>query len=202
MLEQVTNKLWTLSAPTITGTGSGGWSSLSGTGYNPAGNTMEYWFGLCGASQYTNHTTGGPPQTPPGVTNPSTAQPALGSPYCTGAQEQDAIAPGGSLTFNFSLADTTTGTKTFYVYAHGANGGGWANLKTITVNSTSETASAKFYSVAQGSTDASCSTSQTVAANTVAVKRRNPRTASSMRSRTRAPACRTSARSMSICRRV
>ncbi len=172
VLEQTTSNAWTLSAPTFSGTGSAGWSSLSGTGYNLAGNTMEYWFGVC-ANQYTNHTTAGPPQPPTNPSYPTTAQPPLGA-GCTAAQEQDAIAQGGSLTVNFNLANSSTGTQTFYVYAHGANGGGWANLKTVTVNSVTESASAEFFSAAQGATDASCSNSSNVPTNSVAQVAKSP----------------------------
>jgi len=176
VIEQTTNKNWTLSAPSITGTGGSNWTATtSGTGYNPAGNTMEYWFTLNGCS-ITPTAANGPPQAPPNPTNPAAAQTQLtgGAAYCTAAQEKNAIAAGGSLTFNFSLADTTTGTKTFYVYAHGANGGGWSNPKTVTVNSTSETASVQFFSAAQGATDASCSTTSNVPANTVATVAKSP----------------------------
>src|SRR5208337_4670304 len=100
VIEQTTSSGWTLTVPSITGTGSPGWSSLSGTGYNVVGNNVEYWFGLCG-NQYTNHATAGPPQTPPSPTNPTIAQTALGV-ACTAPQEQNAIAAGGSMTFNFT----------------------------------------------------------------------------------------------------
>lgn len=172
VLEEVTSNAWNLTAPTFSGTGSAGWASLSGTGYNVAGNDLEYWFGVC-ANQYTNHATAGPPQPPTAPTNPTTAQTALGA-TCTAAQEQDAVAPGGSLTINFTLANTTTGTQTFYLYAHGANGGGWSSPKTITVTSSNKTASTKFYSVASGATDASCATTSNVATNTVASVSKSP----------------------------
>jgi hypothetical protein len=172
VLEQATSNAWNLTLPTFSGTGSGGWANLSTTGYNVAGNDLEYWFGVC-ANQYTNHTTAGPPQPPTAPTNPTTAQTALGA-ACTAAQEQDAVAPGGALTINFTLADTATGTQTFYLYAHGANGGGWSAPKTITVTSSNKTASAKFYSVASGATDASCNTSSNVATNTVASVSKSP----------------------------
>ena len=171
VIEQTTSNAWNLTAPSITGTTSTGWTAPSGIGYKPGGTAMEYWFTACGVTNY-NVNAAGPPQTPPGVTNPSTAQTALTPASC--ANSKNAIAPGGSLTFNFTLADNTTGTKTFFVFAHGANGGGWANLKTITVTSSPETGSAKFFSVAQGATDASCSTTSNVAANTVATVAKSP----------------------------
>jgi hypothetical protein len=172
VLEQATSNAWNLTAPTFSGTGSGGWTSLSGTGYNVAGNDLEYWFGVC-ANQYTNHTSAGPPQPPTAPTNPTSAQTALGA-ACTAAQEQDAIAAGGTLTINFTLANITTGTQTFYLYAHGANGGGWSAPKTVTVTSSNKTASVKFYSVKQGATDASCATASNVATNTVATVSKSP----------------------------
>jgi len=172
VLEEATSNGWTLTAPSFSGTGSAGWSNLSGTGYNVAGSSMEYWFGVC-TNQYTNHTTAGPPQSPPSPTNPTTAQTALGA-GCTAAQEEDAVAAGGSMTINFTLANTATGTQTFYLYAHGANGGGWSAPKTITVTSSSKTASTKLYSVAQGSTDASCDTTSNVSTNTVAQVAKSP----------------------------
>jgi hypothetical protein len=172
VLEEVTSNAWNLAAPTFSGTGSTGWANLSGTGYDIVGNDSEYWFGVC-ANQYTNHTTAGPPQPPTAPTNPTTAQTALGA-ACTAAQEQDAIAAGGTLTINFTLTNTTTGTQTFYLYAHGANGGGWSAPKTVTVTSSSKTASVKFYSVASGATDASCDTTSNVATNAVAQVSKSP----------------------------
>lgn len=169
VLEQVTSKTWNLTAPSFTGTGSAGWANLSGVGYNPAGNDLIYWFGVC-AAQY--NVAAIPPQVPPSPVNPTTQQPAVGA--CTAAQEQDAVAPGGLLNINFTLANTTTGTQTFYLYAHGANGGGWSSPKTLTVTSTAETGSAKFFSVNQGATDASCKTTSNVPINTVATVAKSP----------------------------
>ncbi|HEX8805375.1 MAG TPA: hypothetical protein VF741_00445 [Candidatus Aquilonibacter sp.] len=164
VIEQLTSTGWTVNGtPTFSGTGSSQWSNLSGTGYSPATNELEYWFGLC-AGQYV--TGGGPPQTPPNPTNPAAQQTALGA--CTAAQEQDAIAAGGSLTINFTLNDTATGTQTFYVYAHGANGGGWSAPKTVTISSAAKSATEKFFSVAAGSADSSCSKTSNVSTNTVA----------------------------------
>ncbi len=78
------------------------------------------------------------------------------------------------MTFNFTLANTTTGTQTFYLYAHGANGGGWSAPKVVTVTSSAETANAKFFSVKQGATDASCVTTSNVSTNTVAMVAKSP----------------------------
>jgi hypothetical protein len=163
VVEQTTNSGWTLSAPSVTGPT--GWGSISGTGVSPGGAALEYWFGCDTATTITS-TTGGPPQTPPTVTNPTANVAAPGGTICS--NENNALAAGESATLNFTLKDTTTGTQTFYVYAHGANGGGWSAPKTVTVNSSSETASAKLYSVAAGATDASCSTADNVATNSVA----------------------------------
>ena len=178
VIEQATNKNWTLSASSITsGTGSANWTgAASGTGYNPSGgNTLEYWFTLNGCS-ITPSAANGPPQPPSGPTNPTTAQTQLtgAGTYCTAAEEKSAIAPGDSMTFNFTLANTTTGTQTFYVYAHGANGGGWSAPKVVTVNASTETAAVKFFSWGQGGTDASCKTTSNVAANTVATVSKPP----------------------------
>ncbi|MGB6985336.1 MAG: hypothetical protein WBD74_05080 [Candidatus Aquilonibacter sp.] len=165
VIEQMTNKLWTVSGtPTFAGTASTLWTNLSGTGYNTTGNNMEYWFGVC-TNQYTNHTTAGPPQTPPNPTSPTAQQPTLGA-QCTAAQEQDAVASGNTLTINFNLVNTTTGTQTFYVYAHGANGGGWSQPKTVTVSASNKSASAKFFSTSAGSTD-NCPTTSNINTNTV-----------------------------------
>jgi hypothetical protein len=168
VIQQATNSGWAVSGtPTFSGTGSAGWNSL-GTWNGLGGNTLEYWFGVC-TNLYNNHTTAYPPQTPPNVTSPTTLQPALANAgaYCTGAQEADAIAAGGTLTINFNLTNTTTGTQTFYVYAHGANGGGWSQPKTVTVTSTNKSASARFFSYGAGSTDATCPTTSNVPTNTV-----------------------------------
>ena len=174
VLEQTTSSGWTLTAPSFSGTGYAGWSNLSGTGYNVAGNDLEYYFGVCNYT-YTNRATGAdpPPQPPTAPTYP-TGYPTLSGTLCTPAQESDAIAAGGMLTINFTLANTTTGTQTFYLYAHGANGGGWSAPKTVTVTSSSKTASVKFYSVAQGSTDASCAATSNVSTNTVATVSKSP----------------------------
>ncbi|HTV92803.1 MAG TPA: hypothetical protein VMG98_08820 [Verrucomicrobiae bacterium] len=172
VLEQATSSGWTISGtPTITGTNTGDWANLSGTGYNVTGNDMEYWFGIC-SNQYTNHLTAGPPQPPTAPVNPTAAQTVLGA-ACT-ADEVDAIAPGESLTINFALVNTTTGTQTFYLYAHGANGGGWSAPKTVTVTSSNKTASVKFYSVLQGATDASCDATSNVSTNTVTQVSKSP----------------------------
>jgi len=162
VLEQLSSTGWTVNGtPTYSTTG---WSMISpAAGFSPGTNELEYWFGVCTA-QYT--TGGAPPQQPPSPTNPTTKQTQLGA--CTTTQEENALAPGGSQTINFTLNDTATGTQTFYLYAHGANGGGWSAPKTVTVTSESKSATAKFFSVAAGSSDTNCSTTSNIATNTVA----------------------------------
>jgi hypothetical protein len=170
VIEQLTSSGWTMSAPSVTGVTN--WSNITtpAAGYNVAGNDMEYWFGIC-SNEFSTNALAEPPQAPPNPTNPTAPQ-ATPGPIC--ANEIDAIPAGGSATINFTLANATTGTQTFYVYAHGANGGGWSAPKTVTVASSSKTASAKFFSVSQGETDASCSKTSNVAANTVATVSKSP----------------------------
>jgi hypothetical protein len=174
VVEQATNSAWTINgAPTVTGPA--GWKYW--TTQSPAANTLEYLFGLsaCTAQSTTFAASAlaQPPQPPTGPTYPTTTyQNSLGP--CTLAQEDNAIPAGGSATFNFVLNNTATGSQTFYVYAHGANGGGWSAPKVVTVSSSSQTASAKLYSVAQGATDASCATTSNVATNTVAQVSKSP----------------------------
>lgn len=147
VVEQTTSSAWKISgAPTLS---NASWSSLSGTGYNVAGNAMEYWFGVC-ANQYTNHTSypgGGPPQSPPSPTSPTSPLTTRVTP-CTTGQEENSLAAGGSLTINFALNTAfSAGTQTFYVYTHGANGGGWSAPKPVTLTINSESASANLFSV-------------------------------------------------------
>ena len=133
-------------------------------------------FGLtaCTAQQTTFNASAlaQPAQPPTGPTYPSAIQNVLGP--CTAAQEQMPSLRAGCATINFTLNNITTGTQTFYVYAHGANGGGWSAPKVVTVTSSSKTASAKLFSVKQGATDASCSTTSNVATNTVATVSKSP----------------------------
>jgi hypothetical protein len=141
-------------AGTPTVTGPTGWSSPSGTGYSPAAGSFQYWFDLtaCGAAQYANHATlgGGPPTPPPNPANPAASLGATTSQVtpCTAAQEENALASGESATLNFSLNQAmTAGTYTFYVYVHGANGGGWSQPKPVTLTVSSESAKVNFFSV-------------------------------------------------------
>ena len=176
VIEQATNSGWTINGvPTVTGVPTvNSWKYW--TTQSPAANTLEYMFGLtaCTAQQTTFNASAlaQPAQPPTGPTYPSTIQNVLGP--CTAAQEVNALAQGGMATINFTLNSTATGTQTFYVYAHGANGGGWSAPKVVTVTSSSKTASAKLFSVKQGATDASCSTTSNVATNTVATVSKSP----------------------------
>lgn len=147
VVEQTTSNAWQISGtPTLSNVN---WSSLSGTGYNVAGNAMEYWYGVC-ANQYNNHASypgGGPPQSPPSPTNPSGIVTTQVTP-CTTGQEENALAAGGSLTINFALNTAfSAGTQTFYVYTHGANGGGWSAPKPVNLTINNESASANLFSV-------------------------------------------------------
>lgn len=175
VIEQATSSAWTVSGtPTFSGSpGAASWVNLSGTGFNAGGNNEEYWFGVCAQQATTYNALQAPAQPPTGPTYPTTKQTALGT--CTsGTAENNSLAPGGTITINFALNNTSTGTQTFYVYAHGANGGGWSAPKTVTVTSSAKTASAKLFSVVQGSTTASCSTTSNVSTNTVATVSKSP----------------------------
>jgi hypothetical protein len=138
---------WQISgAPTITGPSS--WLSLSGTGYIPAAGSMQYWFGVC-TNQYNNHASlgGAPPTPPPNPPGPTAAVASQVVP-CTAGQENNSLAAGESATFNFKLNQAmTAGTYTFYVYVHGANGGGWSAPKPVTLTVSSESAKVNFFSV-------------------------------------------------------
>jgi hypothetical protein len=173
-IEEATSAAWTISGtPTVTGPT--GWEYET-TVTN--GSTNQYLFGLTAcapgaAGQSATFSAGAQPAQPPtGPTYPTTYQTALGP--CTLAQYDNAIAAGGSATLNFTLNNSTTGTETFYIYAHGANGGGWSAPKVVTLTSSAITASAKLFSVAQGATDASCVTTSNVATNTVAQVSKSP----------------------------
>jgi hypothetical protein len=141
VLEQTTNKNWTASGTSVTGPA--GWSYLNA--FNPSGNTLDYYFGVCAAQAVQ---ADGPPQTT-GVAIPLTA-PYPSPPPCTGAQEQNALKPGQTATISMNLATAggmAAGTYTFNMYAHGANGGGWSLPKAFTLTVNAESASAGFQSV-------------------------------------------------------
>jgi hypothetical protein len=134
VIEQSTNKNWTVTGtPTISASG---WSYLNTN--NPSGNTLDYWFGLCGG-QYV--TADGPPST-----NPTTAQNAL--PECT-LPESSSLEPGQSMTINMNVLNfgSPSSPITFKLYAHGANGNGWSTAKTFNLLTASETASIAFTKV-------------------------------------------------------
>ncbi|HTU69906.1 MAG TPA: hypothetical protein VMF11_06255 [Candidatus Baltobacteraceae bacterium] len=133
----------TISAP--------GWSYLGA--YKPNGaTTTQYWFGLC-ATQFTNGsntgTYSGPPTASGGPGFPLTAKyPTLGNPATCGT-EHDAIKPGGSITVSgLSFSNfNTNGTLTWYMYAHGINGGGWSDKQTMSLAVASASASVWFNEV-------------------------------------------------------
>jgi hypothetical protein len=142
VIEQTTNKNWTVSGtPTVTGP-PGPWTHTAT--FNPSGNTLDYYFGICSAMAVQ---ADGPPQTT-GVTFPlSTPYPS--PPPCAGS-EPNVLVPGQSATINMNIVTAgglSTGTQTFTMYAHGANGGGWTQPKTFTLTVNSESASGGFQSL-------------------------------------------------------
>jgi len=75
------------------------------------GGTDNYWFGVCAAQR-------------------ASGQPQLGNvTTCTSAQEQNSIAPGGSITFNTTYTDAS-GLPTAILWVHGANSNGWTGAYT------------------------------------------------------------------------
>jgi hypothetical protein len=142
--------------PTMTRQDGQTWSYLGAVG--PAGtspaNTIDYWYAVgnaCGGNWGT--LSGGPPQ-PAGLTTPLSAQyPLLAK---CGASESKSLwndSAHSSATINMSLVGPlNAGVHTFYMYAHGANGGGWSAAKFFTVNVTAESASAGFQSIGAGAT--------------------------------------------------
>ncbi len=139
VVEQTTNKNWTVNGvPTVTGPT--GWANRAT--FNPAGNTMDYYFGVCAAQAVQ---ADGPPQTT------GTAIPLVAAypspPPCTAAQEQNALLPGQAATVNMNLntaGGIAAGSYNFTVYAHGANSGGWSALKTFALNVNAESSSSGF----------------------------------------------------------
>jgi hypothetical protein len=124
------------------------WNWLGTVASTHPANTNDYYFGACptGTSNWGN-LTGGPPQ-PNGVAVPltgGTSYPLMG----TCGTQTHALQPGDTATLNMSLVgNITTGTTvTFYMYAHGANGGGWSAPKPFTLTYNSESASAGFSNV-------------------------------------------------------
>ncbi len=126
-----------------------GWSYL---GKQTVGGFTNYWFGVC-AGQFV--TADGPPATTP-LTSPAAAL-----PQCTAAQEQNSLAPAGSLAVPFVFSNLPAGSPSFNMYAHGANGDGWTLAKPFSLNVSSASASAGF-SAAGGYPAATAVTANTV----------------------------------------
>ena len=134
------------SAGTVTGVA--GWTYLGNlTSTTPVNQTRDYWFGVCTAATTGWFTAnGGPPQSS-GGSIPLTAQRAVRMGNC--ANDTSSLAAWtsaslGTAILNLTLAGPFTTNQTFYMYAHGANGGGWSAPKAFTLNVTSESASAGF----------------------------------------------------------
>ena len=119
-----------------------GWTYEGTTGANP----RYYWFGVCNG-QYSNGNQSGPP----GATNGIGAYPlnndAAALPTCSAAQERNSLAPGGKLDARFTLQNVTNGTNTYYMWAHGANGGGWSNKMTFSFDASALSGNAGFASI-------------------------------------------------------
>lgn len=95
-----------------------GWSYVATTAYN---GQNWWWFSPC-----TNRLTSQNYLPPTSV--PLTAPFANPQPECNA--NANALAPGASATFKFTLQNlNTTGSIPFTMYAHGANGGGWSQGK-------------------------------------------------------------------------
>lgn len=112
---------------------------------NPSGNKMDYYFGICG----TPATSLWPPETRSMSVPLAAAYPA---PTPCSPPETQALRAGYGLTMNFKLNGTfSAGSMSWNMYAHGVNGGGWSEPKSISVTLSSESASAGFSSVAGSS---------------------------------------------------
>lgn len=104
-----------------------GWSDQGS--YTVGGDTYVV-FGLCSAQASAAY---GPPND--------------GMPSCGQTTEQDdAIAPGGSLSFTATVT-SGTGNVAMTMYAHGANGNGWSAGKTFTETVTAISVDAGFSAV-------------------------------------------------------
>lgn len=114
-----------------------GWSLLASKA-DGSGGTL-YWFGVC-AGNY--NWSDGPP---------TSGQPPVNAslPKCgTAASEYNSIVPGGQFSLQANVAaPATSGTLTFKMWAHGANGDGWSSAKSIPVNVTPISATAGFTGV-------------------------------------------------------
>lgn len=135
--------------PTMKRSDGTSWNWLGTVSATSPSNTNEYWFGVC-PSGTTNWGTlsGGPPQ-PAGMSTPLSSQyTALAT---CGTTEHNSLwndSSNSTGTIDLNLAGPlASGAHTFYLYAHGANGGGWSAAKTITLNVASESATAGFVSV-------------------------------------------------------
>ncbi|MBV8333759.1 MAG: hypothetical protein JO192_13555, partial [Candidatus Eremiobacteraeota bacterium] len=134
--------------PTVATT-QGGWSYLGTVNSATPANTLDYWFGVCPAATLGWLTlAGGPPQ-PAGVAVPLNF--ASGSSYTkmgSCANDQFALlsdATHSTATINMNLTGPfAAGTQTFYMYAHGANGGGWSAPKAFNVTYSNESAQSGF----------------------------------------------------------
>lgn len=149
--------------PTMTRQDGTSWNWLGRVTASSPSNTYEYWFGACpsGTSNWGT-LSGGPPQ-PAGLSTPLSSQ-YTGLATC-GTTEHNSLWNDSSHsegTINLNLAGPlASGTHTFYLYAHGANGGGWSAPKTITLNVASESASAGFASVGSTCPGTAVSTNST-----------------------------------------
>jgi hypothetical protein len=129
-------------SPTIN---TSGWSYLGavtpGVG---GGSTIDYWFGVC-SGQFVS--AKGPVVSPTtGTTHSLPLYGGAGGAGCTAAQEQNALSPGSTFSFNNNVAtDSTAGTISVVAYAHGANGNGWSKGTTFSLTEATVSATAGFY---------------------------------------------------------
>ncbi len=150
--------------PTVTTT-QGGWSYLGTVNSANPANTRDYWFGVCpAATSGWVSLAGGPPQ-PNGIAVPLNY--ASGSSYtkmATCAADNKSLlsdATHSTATINMSLTGPfAAGTQTFYLYAHGANGGGWSSPKTFQVTFSNEAAQSGFSKIG-----ATCASLTAIATN-------------------------------------
>jgi len=160
-----------VAAGTTVTTTQGNWTYLgSVTSSHPVANTIDYWFAPSSCKGLTNWAnvsgTGGPPQSA-GVAFPLTAQyPSMQE--CTGATgSAKALLGNGTnntATINLQIAGPiAAGTQTWYMYAHGANGGGWSQPKSFNVAFSNESANSGFSAIAPLA--GSCGTFTSVATN-------------------------------------
>jgi hypothetical protein len=135
--------------PTMTRQDGASWNWLGRVAASSPANTYEYWFGVCPSGTANWGTlAGGPPQ-PAGLSTPLSSQyTALAT---CGATEHNSLwndSTHSSATINLSLAGPlSNGPHTFYVYAHGANGGGWSAVKALALNVANESGTAGFQAV-------------------------------------------------------